>query len=70
MIFFIIVFEFLKTMTHLKLAMHIMCAILIGFMYGDSGSNASKSIENVGFLLIGIAYLWYTTIMPGVLKCK
>lgn len=59
-----------KTVTHLKLALHILCATLIGLMYGDSGSNASKSIENVGFLLIGIAYLWYTTVMPGVLKCK
>lgn len=58
------------TVTHLKLVLHILCATLIGLLYGDSGSNASKSIENVGFLLIGIAYLWYTTVMPGVLKCK
>lgn len=47
-----------------------MCATLIGLLYGDSGSNANKSFENVGFLLIGIVYLWYTTVMPGVLKCK
>lgn len=58
------------TVTHLKLVLHILCATLIGLLYGDSGSNASKSIENVGFLLIGVAYLWYTTVMPGVLKCK
>lgn len=58
------------TVTHLKLVLHILCATLIGCLYGDSGSNASKSIENVGFLLIGIVYLWYTTVMPGVLKCK
>lgn len=50
--------------------LHILCATLIGLLYGDSGSNASKSFENVGFLLIGIVYLWYTTVMPGVLKCK
>ncbi|XP_031623711.1 ATP-binding cassette sub-family G member 1 [Contarinia nasturtii] len=56
------------TVTHLKLVLHILCATLIGLLYGDSGSNASKSIENVGFLLIGVAYLWYTTVMPGVLK--
>lgn len=60
----------LQTVTHLKLMLHILCATLIGVLYGDSGSNASKSIENVGFLLIGVAYLWYTTVMPGVLKCK
>lgn len=58
------------TVTHLKLVLHILCATLIGLLYGDSGSNASKSIENVGFMLIGIVYLWYTTVMPGVLKCK
>lgn len=50
--------------------MHVLCAILIGILYGDCGSNASKSIGNVGFLLIGVVYLWYTTVMPGVLKCK
>lgn len=60
----------LQTVTHLKLMLHILCAILIGLLYGDSGSNANKSIQNVGFLLIGVAYLWYTTVMPGVLKCK
>lgn len=58
------------TVTHLKLVLHMLCATLIGLLYGDSGSNANKSIENVGFLLIGVAYLWYTTVMPGVLKCK
>lgn len=50
--------------------LHILCATLIGLLYGDSGSNANKSIQNVGFLLIGVAYLWYTTVMPSVLKCK
>lgn len=50
--------------------LHILCATLIGLLYGDSGSNANKSIQNVGFLLIGVAYLWYTTVMPSVLKCE
>lgn len=60
----------LQTVTYLKLILHILCACLIGLLYGDSGSNASKAIQNVGFLLVGVAYLWYTTVMPGVLKCK
>lgn len=63
-------FYFIQTITHLKLLLHILCATLIGLLYGDCGSNASKSIQNVGFLLIGVAYLWYTTVMPSVLKCK
>lgn len=41
----------------------------MGFMFGDSGSNANKSVQNIGFLMVGIAYLWYTTVMPSVLKC-
>lgn len=57
-------------MTHLKLVLHILTAVLIGIIFGDSGSNANKSIQNIGFLLIGIAYLWYTSVMPSVLKCK
>lgn len=56
------------TVTYLKLAMHIMCAILIGLLYGDSGSNATKAISNVGLFIFGIAYLWYTTMMPGILR--
>lgn len=56
------------TVTYLKLAVHIMCAILIGLLYGDSGSNATKSISNVGLFIFGIAYLWYTTMMPGIVK--
>lgn len=39
-------------------------------MYGDSGVNANKSVANVGLCLIGVAYLWYTTMMPSVLKCN
>ncbi|GAB0095927.1 ATP-binding cassette sub-family G member 1 [Sergentomyia squamirostris] len=56
------------TVTHLKILCHVLCAILIGLMYGDSGVNATKSVNNIGFLTIGIVYLWYTTMMPGVLR--
>lgn len=59
----------MQTVTHLKLLLHVLCATLIGLLYGDSGSNANKAIENVGFFMVGVAYLWYTTVMPGVLKC-
>lgn len=56
------------TVTHLKLFLHILCGILIGFYFGDSGVNAKKSISNIGFFLINVVYLWYTTMMPGVLR--
>lgn len=59
-----------QTVSHLKVVMNIATAVLVGLMYGDSGINATKSVANIGLLLIGVAYLWYTTLMPSVLKCK
>lgn len=46
------------TVTHLKLFLHFICAIIIGLYFGDSGVNAAKSISNIGFLLVNIVYLW------------
>jgi ATP-binding cassette, subfamily G (WHITE), member 1 len=46
------------TVTHLKLFLHVLCAILVGLYFGDSGVNASKSISNIGSFLINIVYLW------------
>ncbi|XP_018804492.1 PREDICTED: ATP-binding cassette sub-family G member 1 isoform X1 [Bactrocera latifrons] len=56
------------TVTYLKLVVHIICAILIGLLYGDSGSNATKQIANLGSFTIHNTYLWYTTMMPGLLR--
>lgn len=58
------------TVTHLKLLCHIVIGVLLGLFYGNSGSDASKSFNNVGLLLIGVIYLWYTAMMPSVLKCE
>lgn len=59
-----------QSLTHVKLLMHILCAVIIGFLFGDSGSNANKQLSNFGSYLVHTLYLWYTTIMPGVLRCK
>ncbi|KAJ6643142.1 ATP-binding cassette subfamily G member 4 [Pseudolycoriella hygida] len=56
------------TVTYLKLMLHITTAILVSLMYGDSGINANKSVANVGLFLIGVCYLWYTSLMPSILK--
>ncbi|EDX03506.1 GD23174 [Drosophila simulans] len=56
------------TLTYLKLGIHVLCSILIGLFFGDSGSNATKQISNVGMIMIHCVYLWYTTIMPGILR--
>jgi ATP-binding cassette subfamily G (WHITE) protein 1 len=46
------------TVTHLKLLLHFISAIIIGLYFGDAGVNANKSISNVGFLIINAVYLW------------
>lgn len=69
-VFLFIKFFIQQTVTHFKLLFHVLTAILVGLMYGDSGVNATKTIANIGLFLIGISYLWYTTMMPSVLKCK
>ncbi|XP_067624910.1 ATP-binding cassette sub-family G member 1 [Eurosta solidaginis] len=56
------------TVTYLKLAVHVVCAVLIGALFGDSGSNATKQIANLGSFTIHCVYLWYTTMMPGLLR--
>lgn len=56
------------TVTHLKLFFHVVCAIVVGLLFGDSGINATKTISNIASFLVHILYLWYTTLMPGVLK--
>ncbi|XP_030561814.1 ATP-binding cassette sub-family G member 1 isoform X1 [Drosophila novamexicana] len=56
------------TLTYLKLGMHILSAVMIGLFFGDSGMNATKQISNVGMIMIHCTYLWYTTIMPGILR--
>lgn len=48
-----------------------MCtAVLFGVIYGDSGSNASKSVQNLSLLCACNIYVWYTSVLPSVLKCE
>jgi len=50
------------TVTHLKLLLHFISAVVIGLYFGDAGVNANKSISNIGFLIINSVYLWYASI--------
>ncbi|XP_055637744.1 ATP-binding cassette sub-family G member 1 [Toxorhynchites rutilus septentrionalis] len=56
------------TVTHLKLFVHVVCAIVVGLLFGDSGVNGTKGVSNIASFLVHVLYLWYTTLMPGVLK--
>ncbi|KAI8422374.1 hypothetical protein MSG28_006234 [Choristoneura fumiferana] len=56
------------TVTHLKVLVHILMGILLALIVGHCGSDGSKTLTNVGYLMISIVYLLYTSLMPGVLK--
>ena len=56
------------TVTHLKLALHILVGILLGLLYTDAGWDGRKTISNVCFMLVNSVYICYTSLMPAVLK--
>ncbi|XP_026476016.1 ATP-binding cassette sub-family G member 4-like [Ctenocephalides felis] len=56
------------TVTHLKAIIHVLVAVILGLLYGDSGSNGLKTISNVSLYLVSLVYLCYTTMMPAILK--
>lgn len=60
----------LQMVTYFKWIVHVVIAILIGVMYSDCGSNASKSIQNLSLLCATNLYFFYTALLPSVLKCE
>ncbi|XP_012259311.1 ATP-binding cassette sub-family G member 1 [Athalia rosae] len=56
------------TVTHLKLGLHFMVGVLLGLLYIDAGGDGSKTLSNVGYLLVSSVYLCYTSMMPAVLR--
>lgn len=56
------------TVSHIKVILHCLVAILLGLMFKRAGDDASKTINNIGFLMITGLYLIYTSMMPAVLK--
>ncbi|CAB3223857.1 unnamed protein product [Arctia plantaginis] len=56
------------TVSQLKVCVHIIIGVLLGLLYEHAGSDASKTFNNLGFLLVSTVYLSYTSLMPAVLK--
>lgn len=56
------------TTTHLKLILHFLVGILLGLLFVDAGNDGSKTLNNIGFLLVSVVYLCYTSMMPAVLR--
>ncbi|KOB69487.1 ABC transporter, partial [Operophtera brumata] len=55
------------TVTHLKVMLHIAIGVLLGLLFDKAGSDASKTISNLGYLLVSVVYLCYTSLMPAIL---
>ncbi|XP_015607145.1 ATP-binding cassette sub-family G member 1 [Cephus cinctus] len=56
------------TVTHLKLILHFLVGVLLGLFFVNAGGDGSKSLNNVGYLLVTTVYLCYTSMMPAVLR--
>nr|ASU47348.1 ABCG4 [Cnaphalocrocis medinalis] len=56
------------TVTHLKVLLHIVIGVLLGLLFEQAGNDGSKTISNLGYLIVSVAYLCYTSLMPAVLK--
>lgn len=56
------------TMIHLKIIILFFVAILLGLLFEHTGDDSSKTLSNLGFLMISIMYIVYTTLIPAVLK--
>ncbi|XP_059049584.1 ATP-binding cassette sub-family G member 4-like [Achroia grisella] len=56
------------SVTYLKLLLHVLIGIFVGLLFQDAGSDGSKTINNMGYLLASMTYLTYTSLMPAVLR--
>ncbi|XP_066150986.1 ATP-binding cassette subfamily G member 4-like [Euwallacea fornicatus] len=52
----------------LKLIVHLLVGIFLGLTFQNSGSDASRAINNCCFINISIVYLCYTSLMPAALR--
>ncbi|XP_046744139.1 ATP-binding cassette sub-family G member 1-like [Diprion similis] len=56
------------TDVQMKIGLNILLGILLGVMFRDAGNDASKTMDNIRFLISSSVFLSYTTLMPAVLR--
>lgn len=50
--------------------MHFLVGILLGLLFENAGVDGGKTFNNIGFCIVTLVYLSYTSIMPAILKCE
>nr|CAD7578151.1 unnamed protein product [Timema californicum] len=58
-----------KTLSKMRLVMHLLIGVLIGVLYYQIGNEANHVIDNFGFLMSCIMFLMFTAFSSMVLTC-
>ncbi|XP_014472212.1 PREDICTED: ATP-binding cassette sub-family G member 4 isoform X2 [Dinoponera quadriceps] len=51
-----------------KIVLHFLVAVLLGLLFEQAGNDGSKTISNISYMQVTTLYLFYTGMMPAVLK--
>lgn len=56
------------SVSHIKVILHFLVAVLLGLLFEHSGNDASRTISNISFLVVTGLYFTYTSMIPAVVK--
>ncbi len=53
----------------MRLVLHVVVAILVGFLYWQIGDDAASIFNNVGMIFFNTLFIMAAAMMPTVLTC-